>query len=99
MVVMHVDDISSYGTIIEISRVPFEVSNEMLASMMQKYGEVHKCKYHFRQFGDYRSCKNSGDRRVWMKLNQNIPQCITIKQTQTTIEVRHQNQQMTCNKC
>ena len=57
--VIQVDDISSYGTLIEMSRIPFEVSNDMLSTMMQKYGDVYKCKYHFRQFGDYRTCKNS----------------------------------------
>ena len=41
--VIQVDDISSQGTWIEILNVPFTVTNDMLSSMLQKYGAVYKC--------------------------------------------------------
>ena len=37
--IIQVDDISSYGTMVEISRVPFEVNNGMLKGMLGKFGK------------------------------------------------------------
>ena len=48
---IQVDDISSPGTRIEISCVPFSVSNQQLSRMISKYGEVYKCQNYYRTFG------------------------------------------------
>ena len=39
--VIQVDDISSCGTIIEISCVPFEINNTMLTGMILRFGDVY----------------------------------------------------------
>ena len=96
---IQVDDISSYGTRVEISRVPFEVTNDMLTIMLQKYGNVYKCQNYYKTFGKYRQLNKSGDRIVWMKLKEQIPQSLQINQTQMTIYVQYPNQPMSCNKC
>ena len=66
---IQVDDISSYGTRVEISRVPFRISNDKLTSVLLKYGEVYKCQNYYRSFGKYRKLNKTGDRIAWMKIN------------------------------
>ena len=51
--IIQVDDISSPGTRIEISDVPFAFSNEQLKSIFQKYGHIYKCQNYYRKFGKY----------------------------------------------
>ena len=97
--VIQVDDISSYGTMIEISRVPFGINNNVLTAMLKRFGHVYKCQSYFRQYGKYRRFNKSGKRRVWMKLKEHIPQTLTINQTQSTINVEYLNQPMSCNTC
>ena len=97
--IIQVDDISSYGTMVEISRVPFEIENNELSNMLRKFGDVSKCQSYFRQYGKYSKFSKSGKRRVWMNLKDHIPQTLTINQTQTTINVEYNNQPSSCNKC
>ena len=96
---IQVDDISSYGTRVEISRVPFMVTNEMLSIMLQKYGKVYKCQNYYRAFGKYRNLNKSGDRIIWINLTKEIPQQLKINKTQMTINVYYNNQPISCNKC
>ena len=96
---IQVDDISSLGTRVEISRVPFMVTNNMLSTMLREYGDVYKCQNFYRSFGKYRNLRKSGDRIVWIKLNKHIPQQLHIDKTQMTIHVYYPNQPMSCNKC
>ena len=97
--VIRVDDISSYSTEVKLSRVPFKVNNDMLIGALTKYGQVEKIKSHFKTFGKYSNNKKTGYRIALMKLKKPIPQSLTIKQTQTTIYVRYEDQPFTCNKC
>ena len=97
--VIQVDDISSSGTRIELSKVPFQVSNDMIAKILQCYGDVYKCTNYYKKFGKYRDFKSSGDRIAWVKLKKHIPQSILLKNTQTDINVQYTNQPMSCNKC
>ena len=97
--VIQVDDISSYGTRIEISRVPFMIENNMLKIILQQYGEIYKCQNYYRKFGKYSKLNKTGDRIVWMKLYDQIPQKLNIKKTEMTINVQYENQPMSCNKC
>lgn len=97
--IIQVDDISSYGTMVEISRVPFEISNEILTNMLKKFGDVYKCQSYYRRFGKYTSFNTSGKRIAWMKINDHIPQSLKINQTQTTMDVSYQDQPYSCNVC
>ena len=97
--VIQVDDISSYGTRVELSRVPFQVSNDMIKKVLQKYGEVYKVQNYYKTFGKYRNFKRSGFRIAQVKLRDHIPQSILLKQTQSTINVQYQIQPDTCYKC
>ena len=97
--VIQVDDISSYGTRVEVSRVPFNINNDMLKMMLQSYGDVYKCQNYFRKFGDYSNLNKTGDRVVWMKLKKQIPQSLRINKTEMNIYVKYSNQPMTCNRC
>ena len=61
---IQIDDISSRGTRIEISRVPFSVTNDQLSDMLGKYGHVYKCQNHYRIYGKYRNLNKTGDRII-----------------------------------
>ena len=70
---IRVDDISSNNTRICLSRVPFEVTNEMLTESFSKFGEVIKCENHYTKYGIFDKLEYTGNRCIWMKLNQHIP--------------------------
>ena len=97
--IIQVDDISSYGTMVDITRVPFEIDNEVVKSMLRKFGDIYKCQTYYRKFGKYTKFSSSGKRVVWMNIKEHIPQSLTINQTKTTINVSYQNQPWSCNIC
>ena len=97
--IIQVDDISSFGTMVDITRVPFEIDNEVLKSMLENFGDIYKCQTYYRKFGKYNKFSSSGKRVVWMNIKEHIPQSLTINQTKTTINVRYQNQPWSCNFC
>ena len=97
--VIRVDDISSEGTRVEISRVPFDVSNEMLTKILKSYGDVLKCQTYFHNYGKYNKCKKSGIRIAWMNIKSHIPPTINIKQMNNFLNVTYENQPFACNKC
>ena len=45
--VIRIDDISSYNTRVQLSRVPLEVTNDSLIQAMSKFGKVVKCHNYF----------------------------------------------------
>ena len=97
---VQIDDISSCGTRIEISCVPFSVTNKQLSCMLRKYGKIYKCQNHYRTFGKYSELKKSGDRIIWMKLQDHIPQTLNINKTDiSSLYVYYQKQPLSCNKC
>ena len=97
--VIQVDDISSYGTRIELSRVPFQVTNEMITNMLSRYGEVYKVQNFYKKFGKYTNLNKSGIRIAHLKLDTHIPSSLLIKETQTTINVSYANQPFSCFTC
>ena len=94
-----VDDISANKTRVCITRVPFELSNDMLQDMLQQYGKVHKCQDYYRSYGKYTEFKGSGNRIAWITLKQPIPQSIDINQIKNNILVDYPKQPSTCHKC
>ena len=90
---IQIDDISSKKTRVFISRVPFEVNNDMLCDMLSKYGEVHKCQDYFKKYGKYKELKGSGNRIAWITLKEQIPQSININQIQNNVFVKYPKQQ------
>ena len=96
---IQVDDISSCGTRIEISCVPFSISNEQLSGMLRRYGEVFKCQNYHRSFGKYSKLNKTGDRIIWMDLKEQIPETLNICDTELSIFVYYPKQPLSCNKC
>ena len=96
---IRVDDISSNNTRICLTRVPFEVTNEMLTESFSKFGEVIKCENHYTKYGIFDKLEYTGNRCIWMKLNQHIPQVIDINQIKNFIKVKYHGQETSCNKC
>ena len=94
-----VDDISANKTRVCITRVPFEVSNEMLQDMLEQYGKVHRVQDYFQRFGKYTKLEGTGNRIAWITLNQEIPQSIDINQIKNNIFVKYPRQPSTCHKC
>ena len=56
---IRVEDISSYKTRVKISRVPFEVTNDILKKVLGGHGEVEKCEYQYKAFGKYKRLKET----------------------------------------
>ena len=97
--IIRVDDISTKGTIVDISRVPFEFTNEMLSKVLSKYGDVIRCENYYRSYGKYSHCTETGDRVAWIILKTHIPCTIFIKQLDNFFNVTYDKQPFTCNKC
>ena len=70
--IIQIDDITSRGTRVEISCVPFSITNEQLSSMFNQYGEVYKCQNHYRVFGKFRNLSKTGDRITWLNLRDKV---------------------------
>ena len=68
--------------------------------MLSRYGEIYKCQNYHRTFGRYNKLKRTGDRIVWMKLREHIPQLLNIKNTEiSSLYVKYQKQPFSCNIC
>ena len=93
------EDISSNNTRVSVSKVPFEVSNNMLTSIFEKFGDVNMCVNHNQNYGMYRELKGQGNRIIWMKLHKHIPQNINIKQTMSQLLISYPGQLNTCHSC
>ena len=96
---IRVDDISTKGTLVEIERVPFDVSNEQLKILLSKYGEVNKCQTYFHKYGKYSSLNKSGHRIAWIDIKSPIPRILNIKETQNYLCITYRDQPFSCNKC
>ena len=97
--VIRFEDISSYGTRIQVSRVPMEIDNETLSKVFSKFGEVLSCHEYFRIIGDYSNLTLTGERVVYMNINQDIPNTLFIKQIKNHINVHYEKQPFSCNTC
>ena len=96
---IRVEDISSDNTRVCISRVSFEVSNNMLKDALSNFGEVYSCENYHHQYGIFKKLEGTGNRVAWMKLSQHIPQVININQTLNYILVKYPGQEQSCHKC
>ena len=67
--------------------------------MLRKYGEVYKCQNYHRSFGKYSKLNKTGDRIVWMELQEQIPEKLNICGTELSIFVYYSKQPLSCNKC
>ena len=97
--VVKIDDISHPGTRIELTQVPFSLTNDQLSGMMGKFGIVHKCQNYYREFGKYKKLKKTGDRVVYMSILKHVPQSLNISRTDMTVYANYNKQPMCCNTC
>ena len=98
--VIQVEDISTYRTRVLVKSVPLEIDNEMLKDLFGKFGNVSRVSYMRKNYNNNKWNHAVTDRRVvWMTLDTTIPTSLFINQTQTFINVRHDNQPQTCNRC
>ena len=96
---VQIDDISYPGTRVELSNVPFSITNQQLTVMMQKFGIIHKCQSYFRIFGKYSNLKKSGDRVMWISIHGHIPKTLNISKTDMTVDVYYFRQPFSCDVC
>ena len=97
--IIQVDDISYPGTRVELSNVPFSITNDQLTGMMRKFGVIHKCQSYYKIFGKYDNLTKSGDRVIWISINEHIPRSLYISRTDINVDVYYYRQPMTCNVC
>ena len=97
--IIRVDDISTEGTMVELRRVPFDLSNKHLKILLSKYGNVNKCQSYFHKYGNYSIFSKSGHRIAWIDLKCPTPRILNIGETQNFLNVSYSNQPFVCNKC
>ena len=96
---IRVEDISSTNTRVCVSKVPFEISNDVIKYLFGMYGQVQSCEDYHKRYGVFKNLKDTGNRIVWIKLNQHIPQALVINQIQNNIHVTYPGQEQSCHKC
>ena len=96
---VQVEDISSNNIRVFVSKVPFEVNNNILTKIFEKFGEVNMCVNFNQNYGMYKELKGQGNRILWMKLNKHIPQHISLKQTLSQLHIKYPGQVNTCHSC
>ena len=96
---IRVDDISTKCTMVELTIVPFDLSNDHLKILLNKYGNVNKCQSYFHKYGKYSNFSKSGHRIAWIELNDHIPRILNIKETHNFLNVTYHKQPFACNLC
>ena len=96
---IRVDDISTPGAMIELTRVPFDLSNDHLKLLLSNYGKVNKCQSYFHRYGKYSNFNKSGHRIAWIDLEIHIPRVLHIKKTQNFINATYHEQPFSCDEC
>ena len=71
----------------------------MLKDLFGIYGQVQSCEDYHKRYGVFKNLKDTGNRIVWIKLNQHIPQALVINQIQNNILVTYPGQEQSCHKC
>ena len=96
---IRVDDISTPGTMVELTRVPFDLTNVQLGILLCKYGNVNKVQSYFHRYGKYSNFTKSGHRIAWIDLEGHIPRILNIRETQNFVNVTYPKQPFSCNEC
>ena len=96
---IRVDDISTPGTMVELMRVPLNLTNDQLKILLSKFGNVNKCQSYFHRFGKYSNFSKSGHRIAWIDLKGHIPRTLKITETQNFLNVTYHEQPFSCNEC
>ena len=93
-----IDDLSTYKNRVRVTKVPFEMSDNELKKLMERYGKVENIITSHKNFGDYSNII-SDERIVWMVVEFSIPSSLYIKESETYIYFSYPQQTKTCHKC
>ena len=92
-----IDDVSTYKTRIKVKGVPWEFPNELLRSLLERYGRVDSiidCSW---RAGKYKGVPND-EKIVWMVVDDPIPSSLFITETNCNFQFSYDKQPFTCHK-
>ena len=92
------DDLSTYKNRVRVQKVPFEMEDNVLRSLMERYGRVENINTTYKKYGKFDNIL-SDERIVWMVVEFPIPSSLYIKETETYVYFSYLQQPMTCHKC
>ena len=93
-----VDDISTYKNRVQVKKVPFEMEDATLKTLLERFGKVENINTPLKRFGDYTDMV-SDERIVWMVVEFPIPSSLYIKDSETYLYFSYVQQTKTCHKC
>ena len=93
-----VDDLSTYKNRVRVTKVPFEMDDASLRTLLERYGKVENINTSLKKFGDYTDML-SDERIVWMVVEFPIPSSLYITDSETYIYFSYLQQPKTCHKC
>ena len=93
-------DVSSYLIKVSMKNVPFELNNQHLEQLLEKYGKVRRVLFHTKQDDWFEQGTLSMERTAYMhNLTTPIPSTLLVNLTGTYIYFSYPNQIRTCNRC
>ena len=93
-----IDDLSTYKNRVRVTKVPFEMSDNELRKLLERYGKVENINTSFKKFADYKDIY-SDERIVWMVVEFAIPSSLFIKDSETFMYFSYLQQPKTCHRC
>ena len=93
-----IDDLSTYKHRVRVRKVPFEMNDYALKSLMERYGRVENINPSYKRYGSYERVL-SDERIVWMIVDFSIPSSLYITDSQTFMFFSYIEQPQTCHKC
>ena len=95
---IRIEDVSSYKNRVRMKFVPFELNNDALRMLLERFGKVENVVSCYRRQGKYKGVPTD-ERIAWMIVEHPIPSSLFVKDTQTYIHFSYEKQPITCHKC
>ena len=75
---VELDDLSTYKNRVRVQKVPFEMEDNTLKALLERYGKVENITLSLKKFGDY-DAMTSDERIVWMIVEYPFPSSLFVK--------------------
>ena len=97
--IIMVEDISSYKTEIFVSNIKFDMTEEEVLKILEKYGTIKNHYYRGKQSVKYFHGRGTEHMTVIMELQSHIPSALYIKDTACDLLISYAGQPITCHRC
>ena len=94
-----IDDISSYDTVVNIRKIPFDITKDEVVQVLAKYGTVKKSYYRSLYGVSYFQGRITDRISINMAIDKPIPSTIYVREVDDYIYLSHIGQIATCHIC